>query len=254
MSDDSHLDARYFVSDDTYNCPFCNRRHVMYNNLGFQQFDWAPAKTCYAWFVKCRSCTRVSMHLTFDQVWASSGATTYWDQFSPNVELDAAFFFHAPSSFFTLDERVPRVIRELVTEADACRKMNLLTGASACCRKAIYEFTVEEGATEGHYEDRIKSLKGKFPAVDNRLFDVLAHIQDMTSDKVHEQSWDKWDSATLEMLLAALKEVLHEVYVVPDERESGVSRVEQLLSRMKGATKAALGGSGAEDAPAPSDE
>ena len=48
-------------------------------------------------------------------------------------------------------------------------------------------------------------------SIDPELFDVLGHIQQMTSDKVHEQSWDKADSPTLRLIIESLKEVLYEI-------------------------------------------
>ena len=106
-----------------------------------------------------------------------------------------------PTSFFTIDSRIPRIIRELITEAEGCLKMNFITGASACMRKAIYELLVKENAIGDDYTDRIRSLKQKYPDSDES-FDVLSHIQDMTSDKIHEQSWDKWDSKNLKLIIA----------------------------------------------------
>ena len=53
--------------------------------------------------------------------------------------LDADFFYSVPTSFFVMDERVPRVLRELLTESEGCLKSNFLTGASACARKVVYE-------------------------------------------------------------------------------------------------------------------
>ena len=132
---------------------------------------------------------------------------------------------------------MPKVIRELITEAEGCIKMNYLTGASACCRKAIYELTVFEKAEGDNYESRIKYLKNKFPAVDGELFDVLCHIKDMTSDKVHEQSWDKWDSRHLSLFIETIKTILHEVYVVPDEKKNRSSKVRDLLQEVKGNRK-----------------
>src|SRR5207237_780503 len=83
--------------------------------------------------------------------------------FDPGVDIDANIFYHVPSSFFVLDNRIPRVIREQVTEAEGCLKMNYLTGASACTRKAIYELIVIAQAQGENYEDKIHSLKAKFP-------------------------------------------------------------------------------------------
>ena len=91
-----------------------------------------------------------------------------------------------PTSFFVLDENVPVIIRELLTEAEGCHKSNFLTGASACARKVVYELARLHGATGDHYEDRIKSLKAIFS--DDGYFDTLLTIQEATSTKVHEQS------------------------------------------------------------------
>lgn len=230
MPDQSYLDQKYFIDDTIFNCPYCNRRHVSYTNLGPNQFDWSTEKKCYAWFIKCNSCGNVSMHLTFQKL-----KDTKWSSphFLDEIDLDSAFFYSVPTSFFVIDTRIPRIIRELITEAEGCVKMNYLTGASACCRKAIYELTIIEKAEGADYEARIKFLKDKFPAIDSELFDILCHIKDMTSDKIHEQSWDKWDSQHLKLFLETLKAILHEIYVVPDERKSRSTSVSQLLHKVR---------------------
>ncbi len=55
MEDKSHLDSKYFIDPYIYNCPFCNRRHVSYSNLGHDTFDWSNKKKCTVWKVKCDS-------------------------------------------------------------------------------------------------------------------------------------------------------------------------------------------------------
>jgi hypothetical protein len=127
-----------------------------------------------------------------------------------------------------LDDRIPAVIRELITEAEGCLKMNFLTGASTCMRKAIYELLILENAEGTDYESRIKYLKKKYPDSDPSLFDILTHIQDMTSDKIHEQSWDKWDSKHLNLIIETLKTVLHDVYVLPKVKAERSSYIQQL--------------------------
>jgi hypothetical protein len=231
MPDESHLDLKYFIDETIYNCPFCHRRHVSYTNLGCREFDWSTEKKCRIWRVRCQSCDHLSMHLTFDDLQDERYSSS--PRFRDDVDLDTAFFYSVPTSFFVIDTRIPKIIRELITEAEGCIKMNYLTGASACCRKAIYEFTVREKAEGEDYESRIKFLKGKFPAVDPELFDVLCHIKDMTSNKIHEQSWDKWDTKHLKLFLETLKTVLHEIYVVPDERKGRSERVRELLGEIK---------------------
>jgi len=64
-------------------------------------------------------------------------------------------------------------------------------------------------------EKRVKSLKQKRPDVDGSYFDTLLAVQEMTSSKVHENAYDKWEAKHVRLILATLREVLHELYVVP---------------------------------------
>ena len=68
MPDQSHLDQRYFIDQHIYNCPFCNRRHVSYVIRRQYAFGWNENKKCFVYFVQCRSCDNVSMHLTYEGV------------------------------------------------------------------------------------------------------------------------------------------------------------------------------------------
>ncbi len=222
--DQSYLDSKYFIDNSIYNCPFCNRRHVAYTNLGNSDFDWSNTKKCYIWMVRCNSCGKVSMHLTFKDI----ERPDYRGRFLSSIDLDSIFFYSVPTSFFVIDKRIPRVLRELITEAEGCAKMNFLTGASACTRKAIYELLVLEKVEGPDYDSRIKALSDKYPAIDRELFEVLHHIKDMTSEKVHEQSWDAWDSKHLHLFLESLKTILHEMYVVPDEKKGRLDAVRAL--------------------------
>jgi hypothetical protein len=229
MADDSHLDTKYFVDSHIYNCPFCKRRHVTYAIIGHASFNWSEEKICHVWFVKCKSCEKSSMHLSYGDL---SPSHTYL-QFSAEIDLDGSIFYSVPTSFFVLDSRIPQILRDLITEAEGSVKMNFLTGASACTRKAIYELAVLQKAEGENYDDRIKFLKQQHPNIDSTLFDVLAHIKDMTSDKVHEQSWDKWDSKHLVLFLETLKTILQEMYVVPKERDQRTNQIKQLLQGVR---------------------
>ena len=233
--DHSHLDKKYFIDPYIYNCPFCNRRHVAYSPKGHAAFNWSAKKICHVNFVQCDSCEGVSMHLSFDDLRHLNKASGYrTDRFEEGIDIDSGIFYSVPTSFFAIDSRVPEIIRELITEAEGCLKMNYLTGASACTRKAIYELTVKENCKGEHYEDMIKDLKNKHSQLDPALIDVLANIQDMTSDKIHEQSWDEWDSNHLTLIIETLKSVLYEMYVEPQEKKGRVSRVQELLAKVKG--------------------
>jgi hypothetical protein len=142
-----------------------------------------------------------------------------------------------PTSFFVLDKSIPKVFRELITEAEGCLKSNFLTGASACTRKVVYELALKEKAEGGNYEDRIKSLKAKRPDVDSTYFDTLLAIQKVTSDKVHEQSYDGWQSKHLRVILSALREILREMYVVPMLKEQKRKEILKLQEEVLGDKK-----------------
>lgn len=236
MEDQSYLDKKYFVDRTVYNCPFCNRRNVHYWVKEPFEFDWSSTKKCHGFIVECSSCGKRSMHLCHEFILDMMGLGDW--QIKDGLDIDTMVFYSVPVSSFALDARIPKTIRELVNEAEGCRKLNFLTGASACTRKAIYELLIIEKAEGVDYESRIKSLKKKYTGIDSMLFDGLAHIQDMTSEKVHEQSWDKWDSSHLRLILETLKMVLYEMYVLPDDKKQRLLSVQQLREALVKGKKA----------------
>ena len=213
MQDKSYLDRKYFIDKNVYNCPFCNRRNVTYWLTKVIKFDWNETKICYVYLVECSSCGKVSMHLSYEKIYVLLKNLKIF--FEDNIDIDSEIFYSVPTSFFVMDSRIPSVIRELMTESEGCLKMNFLTGASACMRKGIYELTIIEKAEGKDYESKIKFLKSKYSQIDPELFDILSQIKDLTSDKIHEQSWDKWDSSYLRLIIETLKIILHEIYVEP---------------------------------------
>jgi len=230
MSDQSNLDRKYFIDRSVYNCPFCNRNNVVYKIVHIFNFDWSDTKKCYVTLVKCTSCKKESMHLSYEDITEYTTTGTYI--FLPELDIDSKIFHSVPTSFFIIDNRIDKKLRELITEAEGCLKMNFLTGASACTRKSIYELLVFENIEGEHYEDRIKLLKNKFPDIDPELFDVLGSIQEMTSDKIHEQSWDKWDSSNLLLIIETLKTILYEIYVLPEIRKDRMKKIKELRSEL----------------------
>ena len=229
--DESALDRKYFIDNSVYNCPFCNRRNVAYDLSDDWVFDWSAEKKCYGYIVRCSSCDKESMHLSSSYLIEPKDPITgrrHYRFLRSSADIDSDIFYSVPTSFFTVDPLIPKTIRELITEAEGSQRMNYLTGASACMRKSIYELLVYEELKDGNYEDRIKSLKCKYPSINSELFDILGHIQHMTSNKVHEQSWDKWNSSTIRLILETTKEILHEIYVLPAKREQHRDRIMQL--------------------------
>ena len=235
MPDESHLDDRYFIDASVYNCPFCNRRNVMYYVTCTVTFNWSFSKKCYVYIVQCSSCFRKSMHLTFTQLVKGIEASISRSEFSHKDQtLDDLFFYSVPTSFFVLDERIPRVLRELLTEAEGSLKSNFLTGASACARKMVYELAAKEQATGDNYEDRIKSLKQKRTDVDGSFFDALLAVQKVTSSKVHENAYDGWEAKHVKLILATLRQVLYELYVAPEQRKDRQRDIASLRAEVLG--------------------
>lgn len=235
--DHSHLDKKYFIDPHIYNCPFCKRNNVSYSLINTEQFDWTDTKKCAAHFVRCNSCQNVSLHFTFIEILAKDQYNRITGGFAKDIDIDSKLFFSQPSSFFVLDDRIPREIRELMFESEKARQANLLVGASACLRKAIYELLVYAKAIIKNvknehvdYQESIKKLKTKFPNVAPELFDGLCDIQEMASNFVHEGSWKAWDSSKLRVLIELTKATLHEMYVVPEERKDRLGVLNQIKS------------------------
>ena len=237
MKDYSALDKKYFIDSSVYNCPFCNRNNIPYHIEARSSFNWSAEKECTLFIVQCGFCKRKSLHLTFFNGIINDTGGYFSIEVPEGADIDDLIFFSQPTSFFVLDARIPSEIRELISEAEGCLKMNYLTGASACTRKSIYELLAKEKAVGDDYETKIKSLKSKYPELDPMLIDVLGHIQNMTSEKVHEQSWPKWDSKNLKLILETLKTILHEIYVLPEEKKERLQAVEKLRESISGDKK-----------------
>lgn len=244
MTDQSHLDDLYFVNEHVFNCPFCNRRNVSYSVSRPIEFQWSNAKNCYVYYAKCRSCNKTSMHLSYTSIpvtlQAGLGKLSSPCMFRFDLsedddtvrELDSYFFYSVPTSFFVLDQRIPVILRELITEAEGCLKSNFLTGGSACARKLIYEFASLQDATGTNYEERLKSLKTKLPEGAKEYVDALLAIQKLTSDKVHEHSHDGWDAKHLRVILTTIREVLRETYVVPAQRKDRRENIQRMREEL----------------------
>jgi hypothetical protein len=175
------------------------------------------------------------MHLSYEEIVEYLAGGLYGNShyaFIPDIDIDSKIFYSAPTSFFVIDDRIKKTLRELITEAEGCLKMNFLTGASACMRKSIYEMLLLENIEGEHYEDKIRSLKIKYPNIEPELFDILGNIQQMTSDKIHEQSWDKWDSKNLYLIIETLKIILYEMYVYPEIKKERFNKINELRSML----------------------
>jgi len=71
--------------------------------------------------------------------------------------------------------------------------------------------------------------------VEEIYFDTLLTIQQMTSDKVHEQSYGGWQAKHLWLILSTLVELLNIIYVIPEirkeKRKSILSLKDEILGK-----------------------
>jgi len=239
----STLDKKYFIDLTVYNCPFCKRNNLKYSWVGDFRFDWSENKECFGYLIMCSSCGKISLHLSHYDL--------RYHKYTPHVnsggnlfdakDIDNSIFYSQPSSFFILDNRIPERVRKLMYEAEQSRQANLLVGASACLRKAIYELIKhekviikDEKGGHANYEKSIKNLKTAFTWVSPELFDALANIQELASDSLHEESWEAWNSPKLRFLIELVKTTLEEMYVIPDERKKRLAVLGQLKSNFEG--------------------
>lgn len=160
------------------------------------------------------------MHLSFEDIAIQQITSNKRRFYIPKgEELDNKFFYSVPTSFFSVDKRIPKILRELIAESEGCLKSNFLTGASACARKIIYELANLQKAEGINYDERIKSLKKIRSDIEGDYFDTLLTVQQITSDKVHEQSYDGWQAKHLRLILSTLVELLNIIYVIPEIRK-----------------------------------
>lgn len=243
MTDQSELDRKYFIDGDTYNCPFCNRHSVVYSIHDTFSFDWSESKKAHGYIVLCHGCKGKSLHLSYfpldNQRFTYTFETTDTEgkllRHKPDEkDLDKYFFYSHPTSFFTLDERIPRIIRNLIAEADGCRKMNHIVGASGALRKAIYKFLKEQKANNQKdkkgkplpYKKQIKWVKGNYPQIPKELFSALSNIQDMTSEELHEdKDWEPWSRDGFDFIVATVKALMDEIYVTPENRKKTLEQI-----------------------------
>ncbi len=262
-----NIENKYFIDKDRFNCPFCHNRAVKYVVLGIAQFDEKNDRKLHAVFVECSHCHKISMHLLKYPLvmeenflllssWESefktychgnncqlkaiikdfdflNEATVCYQ--NKSICCDEDIIMSIPTSFFTIDERIPRKLRDLISEAEKCIQNNCLTGASACIRKAIYEFLLTENAAGNSYEEKMKSLKGnKYKFVDDDHIDILVGLQGIMCDQVHEMSiHDKFKSEEAKVYIELLKEIFNQVYVLPAELKSKKSQISTMLGSLK---------------------
>ena len=125
--------------------------------------------------------------------------------------------------FLTLDRRVPDGIRQLLDEADGCASMSFSVGGSSCVRLAIRKAFKLEAIDGDDFHAAIVELGEKHPSVAPSLFQVIDRLG--TGDEPLQPD-------TLKALIATFKAVLHEMYVLGEERREMLAYLSEILQAL----------------------
>ena len=128
----------------------------------------------------------------------------------------------AVPAFLKLDDRVPASLRELLFEADGCVANGLMIGATGCAQRAVQALLRLEKIEGTGHEARIRTLNEKTPGLPQLLITVLMQLGDVAANV-------KLPANTLQLLLATVKAVAYEIYVVAPERSERTEHIRRLL-------------------------
>lgn len=235
-----------------HNCSFCGTKSAAYKIKQIAKIDVSANKCLYMLFLECQTCKKIVAHLIKNihsnkDVWSPIvmnhkgepcnvlGSPIFTQeeisQFNSNIILSI------PTPTTIIDKEIPPKLRDLLIEALKCINENALTGASACIRKAIYEFLKKENSTKDCYDDKIRKLKKSYPVLKDYL-DILIGIKGITSDQVHEDSFTSFDSNEAYTYVSILEEIFKEVYVLPKQRSERKNAILNKFYRADNAKKA----------------
>jgi hypothetical protein len=126
--------------------------------------------------------------------------------------------------FLVVDHRVPASIRQLLDEADGCLNMSFTTGGTACARRATDAVMETEGVLTDDYSASLVALGKKHPSIAPTLFTVLDLLG--TGDEALPVD-------ALKALIAIVKAITYEIYVLGAERIENVEYLSELIGALK---------------------
>lgn len=226
------ISKKRIINAQQHNCAHCGTKGANYYDIKFVVIDETKNRKLGLLFIRCSCCHKISTHLVKNLVndacdfeykeFSQYPECFYWYGSTHFVtssidELDDNIIMSIPTPTFIIDSDIPAKLRNLLIEAGNCVKENALVGASACVRKAIYEFLLLEKAVGDNYDEKIKSIKSKWPHLEDYL-DVLRGIKGVVSDQVHEDSFEAFTSEQVRSYVDILEEIFKEIYVIPQKR------------------------------------
>lgn len=258
-------EKKLIIDSFRHNCSHCGTKSARYTDISFMRIDVENGKYLYAMYLRCCVCNKISMHLiknlqvdinffnqdithygrkiNIDAVGSEGGFYTGTRVILSRKDIkaiDENIIMSIPTPTFIIDSEIPSKLRDLLIEALKCIKENALTGASACIRKAIYQFLTKEKAQGENYDDKINSIKKNWLQIEDYL-DILKGIKGITSDQVHEDSFASFKSDEARSYVAILEEIFREIYVIPEQRKLKKEKIMQKFSKADKAKKEAKG-------------
>ncbi len=129
-----------------------------------------------------------------------------------------------PHRFLVVDARVPSPIRQVLDEADGCMNLAFTTGGTACARRAMRVVLATESVLTDDYSASLLSLREKHAAIAPTLFTVLDLLG--TGDEPLEAD-------ALTALIATVKAIVYEIYVVGSERLEALEYLSELIGSLE---------------------
>lgn len=235
------------INAQQHNCAHCGTKGANYHDVKLVIIDAERGKKLGMLFIRCSCCGKITTHLVkklsdFAEDFYFGGHSTSADSFqaygsffwvTDSVDtLDENIIMSIPTPTFIIDADIPNKLRDPLIEAGKCIKENALVGASACVRKAIYEFLLMENAEGGNYDEKIKSIKSNWPHLEEYL-DVLRGIKGVVSDQVHEDSFEAFTSEQIKSYVDILEEIFREIYVIPQKRQERKAAIFEAFNATK---------------------
>lgn len=235
------------INAQQHNCAHCGTKGANYGDIKLVLIDAEKGKRLGLLFIRCSCCDKITTHLVknlsasaknFAFMGGSASSKCFHSgtcvfHITDSVDtLDENIIMSIPTPTFIIDADIPNKLRDPLIEAGKCIKENALTGASACVRKAIYEFLLMEKAEGGNYDEKIKSIKSNWPHLEEYL-DVLRGIKGVVSDQVHEDSFEAFTSEQIKSYVDILEEIFREIYVIPQKRQERKAAIFEAFNAIK---------------------
>jgi len=242
-----NVDKKIIINAQQHNCAHCGTKGANFYDINFMVIDGEKNKKLGVLSFRCSCCKKISTHLIknlcvqssdFSCAGSSESSTSFLffggiHYITESVKnLNDNIIMSIPTPTFVIDSDIPAKLRDPLIEAGKCLKENALVGASACVRKAIYEFLLMEKATGDNYDEKIKSIKTKWKHLEEYL-DVLTGIKGVVSNQLHENGFEAFRSEQIKNYVDILEEIFKEIYVIPQKRQARKKEIFDVYDTIK---------------------